>query len=95
MFPKRSATVTVIMNGSLTLAAAGAVMRTAAAAPGVTCTVSVPVIETVAVSVPVIVCDPAVVSVAETLPWPLVKVESGGREAEVERSVLVKCTFPA
>ena len=52
-----------------------------------------PVSEAVVVSVAVIVWPPAVFSVAEKVPVPLVKVESAGKVAAP--SVLVKCIVPA
>ena len=53
----------------------------------------VPVIEELTVSVAVMVRLPAVFSVAENVPVPLVKVESAGNVAAP--SLLVKCTVPA
>src|SRR5207302_11397862 len=43
----------------------------------------------------VIVCDPALSSVAENVPWPLVKVESDGKTTPADWSVLLKCSVPA
>ena len=64
------------------------------AAPGITVIPDcVPVIVAVTVSVAVIVWLPAVFSVAEKVPVPLVSVEFAGSVAEP--SLLVKCTVPA
>ena len=52
----------------------------------------VPVIEEFTVSVAVMVWFPAVFSVAENVPTPLVNVELAGNVAEP--SLLVKCTVP-
>src|SRR5439155_7955023 len=40
------------------------------------------------------VCDPAPISVAEKVPWPLVRLESGGSTTPIEVSLLLKCTVP-
>ena len=60
-----------------------------------TVTLSVPVIVAVTVSRPVIVCAPALMSVAESVRWPFVSVESAGSTTPAEVSLLVKCTVPA
>ena len=52
------------------------------------------VVSLLAASVAVRVCGPALVSVTEKLPCPLVRVESGGSTAPVEVSLLLKCTVP-
>lgn len=63
------------------------------AAPGFTVMApDVPVIEEVTVSVAVMVWFPAVFSVIENVPTPLVNVESAGNVATP--SVLMKCTVP-
>src|SRR5438132_1225656 len=56
---------------------------------GAALTVTVSVAEW-APSVAVIVCDPALSSVAENVPCPLVKVESGGNTTPPDWSVLLK-----
>src|SRR2546428_11612874 len=48
-----------------------------------------------ALSAAVIVCVPALTSVAENVPWPLVSVESGGSTAPVAVSLPVRRTGPA
>ena len=53
----------------------------------------VPVVAEVVVSVAAMVCEPAVFSIAEKVPTPLVSVASAGSAAAA--SVLVKCTVPA
>ena len=40
------------------------------------------------------VCAPALISVAEKLPWPLVSVESAGSTTAADTSLLLKCTVP-
>ena len=42
----------------------------------------------------VTVCGPALVSVTEKLPCPLVRVESGGSTTPFEVSLPLKCTVP-
>ena len=41
------------------------------------------------------VCGPDVISVAEKLPWPLLRVESGGSTTPAALSLLLKCSVPA
>ena len=41
------------------------------------------------------VCAPALIRVAEKVPWPLVSVESGGRVTPALVSLLLKWTVPA
>ena len=47
-----------------------------------------------AASAAVSVCDPAVMSLAEKVPWPLASVESGGSATPAAVSLLLKCTVP-
>ena len=67
---------------------------TTAAAPGRTETLRFPVILEVTLSVAVIVWAPALMSVAENVRWPFVKVESAGSTTPEDVSLLVKCTVP-
>ena len=66
----------------------GETVRCVAGALETTIEFEVPIIDEVTVSVAVIVRLPAVLSVAENVPTPLVKVESAGRTANP--SLLVK-----
>ena len=59
-----------------------------------TATFMAPAIFGSAVSVTVIVWAPARSRVAEKVPSPLTRVESGGRTTPAERSVVWKCTVP-
>ena len=86
--------VTVKLNALLAVADDGAAtVKCVAAAADTAIEFDVPVIEEVTVSVAVMVWLPAVFSVAENVPTPLVKVESAGNTAAP--SVLVKRTVPA
>ena len=86
--------VTVKLNAVPAVAVAGAEIEKWVAGGIVTVIVfDVPVIEEFTVSVPVTVWPPAVLSVAEKVPTPLVSVELTGREADP--SVVVKWTVPA
>ena len=74
MFPTSKA-VTITLNAAPDVAVAGAVTAKWVAAPADTVVeFEVPVIEAVTVSVAVMVCAPAVFSVAENVPVPLVNV---------------------
>jgi len=57
-------------------------------------TLSVPVMLGFVASAAVIVCEPAVVSVAENVPWPFANVESAGRATPAAVSLLVKWIGP-
>ena len=82
------------MNAVPAVAVAGALTTKCVAAAALTAIVpEVPVIVEVTVSVAVIVWLPAVLSVAEKVPVPLVSAEFAGGTAEP--SVLVKPTIPA
>ena len=82
------------LNAVPAVALAGADTEKCVAAAALTVIVLlVPVIEEVTVSVAVIVWLPAVSSVAEKLPVPLVSVASAGNTAAP--SLLVKWTVPA
>ena len=88
-----SSAVTVKLNAVPLVADAGADTEKWVAAPPDTVIVfDVPVIELVVVSVAVMVWLPAVLSVAENVPTPLVSVAFAGNTAWP--SVLVKCTVP-
>ena len=81
------------MNAVAAVAVAGAeTVKCVAAAELTVIVFEVPVMEGVSVSFAVRVWLPAVLSVAEKVPMPLVNVESAGRVAAP--SVLVKCTVP-
>ena len=89
-----SRAVTVKLNALPAVADAGADTAKCVAVPAVTLIeFDVPVIEAVTVSVAVMVCAPAVFSVAENVPVPLVRVVFAGNTAAP--SLLVKCTVPA
>ena len=81
------------LNEAFCASEPGAVTLKWVAAAGLTVIVpDVPVIEEVTVSVAVIVWVPAVFSVTENVPAPLVSVELAGNVATP--SLLVKCTVP-
>ena len=82
------------LNAEPAVALAGALTAKCVTAAALTVIeFDVPVIDELTVSVAVIVWLPAVVSVAENVPEPLVRVESAGSVDEA--SELVKCTVPA
>jgi hypothetical protein len=86
--------VTLKLNEVFWVAEAGAETLKCVAGPGFTVIpAEVPVMEEVTVSVAVMVWLPAVFSVTENTPTPLVNVEFAGSVAEP--SVLVNCTVPA
>ena len=72
----------------------GAVSTRVDALAATTLIVAVAVRVGATVSVAVTVCAPALVSVAEKVPWPLVSVESAGSATPEEVSLLVKWTRP-
>jgi hypothetical protein len=82
--------VTVKLNALPAVADAGAETAKCVAAPAATTVIvfDVPVIEAFPVSVAVMACGPAVFSVAENVPVPLVNVEFAGNTAAP--SLLVK-----
>jgi hypothetical protein len=82
VFPAASSAVTVTLNGNPVSDEDGAVTVKWVAAPGATAIAPlVPVMLDVTVSVAVIVLLPAVLSVAEKVPTPLVRVASDGSTA--------------
>ena len=95
MLPYWSLSVTVTLKACPAFALPGASSTRLAAFAARTVRVTVPVIVAVTLSVPVIVCEPALMSVAEKAPWPFVSVESAGRTTPAELSLLVKCTVLA
>ena len=93
MFPKLSSAVSAGENAVFTVAVGGTFQTKLLAAAALTATRPlVPLMELVTVSVAVMVRLPAVFSVAENVPAPLVSVLSAGSTACA--SPLVKCTIP-
>ena len=74
--------------------AVAVVSTSAAAEAGFTVRLAAAV-KLLAASDAVSVCAPALISVAEKVPWPLVSVESGGRFTAALVSLLLKWTVPA
>ena len=93
MFPKGSCAVTLKEKR---LPAVGvALVASASVLAGAAFTLGLTVVEKLLVaSDAVSVCGPALIRVAEKLPWPLVSLESGGRTTPAEVSLLLKCTVP-
>ena len=94
-WPWPSWAVTVIANACPAVAPTGLVTLRLTAVDAPTLTESVPVMLAFAVSVAEIVCEPALTSVTEKLPVPLVSVASAGRTTPCAASLLVKWTVPA
>ena len=92
MVPPAVNAVTVTLNGVPDVAVAGAETEKCVAADTLIGP-DVPVMVDVTVSVAATVCEPAVLSVAENVPTPLVSTEFAGSTAAP--SELVKCTVPA
>ena len=94
VLPNRSSAVIVTLKAVPAVCGDNAETVKLVAAPGFTVIVpDVPVMDEVTVSVAVMLWFPAVFSVAENVPTPLVNVELAGSVAVP--SLLVKCTVPA
>ena len=87
-----SRAATVKLKAAPAVAEEGALTEKCVAPPAFTPIVALPVIDAVTVSVAVRVWLPAVFSVAENAPVPLLSVESAGNVAAP--SELLKCTVP-
>jgi hypothetical protein len=85
--PLLSLAVTVMLNAEPTIAEGEEETTKEAAAPGATITDADPVMEEVTVSVAVMDWDPAVPSVKENVPVPLLNVELGGKMATPSEEV--------
>ena len=87
--PEPSAAVTVTVNACPATAVLGVTSFSWLAGAGFTVRFAV-VVRLLAASETVSVCGPVRTSVAENVPWPLVRVESAGSTTPAEVSLLLK-----